>query len=175
MKKYICLISCLMAVQSGFAASPDLPNLPLAIQEEFSFLWFHEMLYQSNQLKSMNTVEEWDQYKECIDSFESVFESATINEDAEAIIGYVVYGNCCEFWEKIIVQELISMVEDSKDQNLSKEKHIENIRRKAKEANADIVRVKKIGAANEKYNRKLEIYKERAIKLGLSKILKIQD
>ena len=105
-KKIIPIILLCSFFSFGYAASVDVPKLPLSVQEEVSHLWLTYSLWESQNLKNLYTLDEWVEYQECRDDFDALFESATLNKKSKALIGFLVYGNRIESIGNVYSTEL---------------------------------------------------------------------
>ncbi|NGX26153.1 MAG: hypothetical protein K940chlam6_00065 [Chlamydiae bacterium] len=102
MKRTFCFLYFALFPFLAFSASVDYPKLHRSVQEELSCLWLSYALYESGFLKEINSFEKWEEYQECMERFDALFESATMDKEAKPLIGYLVYGNRLEAIERIL-------------------------------------------------------------------------
>lgn len=110
MKKIAILFIALISQQLSFAGSTDYQKLPMEIQEEFVYLWLHEMTFQGNLITrihhmfeagDIDVVSEWNRHKIQLDRFDEIFRNATIDNDLKYSVGSLVYSHNFNFWNEL--------------------------------------------------------------------------
>ncbi len=174
------LVSVLSLSLSNFApvfsASVDYPKLAKSIQEEICTLWFKCMIQELERIHDMKTIKQWEEYEENFDCFDALFEAATLDENQKVLLGYVVYAKRYEFWTKMNMALFSKMLKedrfgltDSLDDG--QKKRLAEFAHQGFDMNPTGISIERIEQELEKYGDKIEFFKDRAKKLGMSEIL----